>query len=102
MASANASYGYVDVNVETPQVASGLAECVHAFVKQARPRFTPTMLHRFTVGGGARARWDGSKFYTNFQVLALTLTLTLPLSRSPLPLPLPHSHPHPTIALTLT
>ena len=68
MASRNASYGYIDVNVETPEVADGLSECINTFLKQAKPKLTPTMLSNFTSGYGARARWDGSKFYTNFQV----------------------------------
>ena len=36
MAARNATYGYVDVNVETPEVANGLASCVAAYLG-ARP-----------------------------------------------------------------
>ena len=65
MKARNASYGYVDVNVETPQVADGLSDCVDAFLRR-RPKLSPTMLHRFR--SRRDRRWDGSKFYTNFQV----------------------------------
>ena len=66
MAAANGTYGYMDVNVETSAVAEGLGECVHAYLRQnpalrggtSLPRFSPPPLHR----------WDGSKFYTNFQL----------------------------------
>lgn len=66
MAAANATYGYMDVNVETATVAEGLGECVHDYLRKnpalqggtSLPRFSPPPLHR----------WDGSKFYTNFQV----------------------------------
>lgn len=68
MADANATYGYIDVNVETPQVADGLASCVGRFLR-ARPSLKPTTLGRFA--GRQGAPWDGSKFYTNFQVLDL-------------------------------
>ena len=71
------SYGYVDVNVETPEVADGLAECISSFLRAARPPIRPTMLRNFSsssssssraAGGAAIPKWDGSKFYTNFQV----------------------------------
>ena len=79
MRATNATYGYVDVNVETPEVADGLGDCVDAFVRARRKAdkgFQATMLDRFrsAAGGGAKrggtskGRWDGSKFYTNFQV----------------------------------
>ena len=71
LAARNATYGYVDVNVETPEVASGLADSVAAFLKR-KPLMKPTMLSRFMSGG----RWDGSKFYTNFQVPLGAPTLT--------------------------
>ena len=66
MAAANGTYGYMDVNVETSTVAEGLGECVHDYLRQnpalqggtSLPRFSPPPLHR----------WDGSKFYTNFQL----------------------------------
>ena len=45
-------------------MADGLAECVRSFLKRAQPRIAPTMLRNFST----RGRWDGSKFYTNFQV----------------------------------
>ena len=70
MASRNATYGYIDVNVETPEVASGLADCVGDYLRSAHPAIAPTMLRNFSSrpAAGGRARWDGSKFYTNFQV----------------------------------
>lgn len=134
MAARNASYGYVDVNVETPevapyplptlpppplypvrtppptpslpppcprptpelthpcnrrgvrpplppslqpptaprlppiarQVASGLADCIADFVDKLPPRDPPPLLSAFCPPPAHR--WDGSKFYTNFQL----------------------------------
>ena len=68
MKAKQATYGYVDVNVETPEVADGLGECVDDFLRR-RPALHQTMLNDFR--SGARRRWDGSKFYTNFQVARL-------------------------------
>jgi hypothetical protein len=70
MKARNATYGYVDVNVETPEVASGLADCMESFLRKQRPSLVPTMLDHFTSRSGPAGdrRWDGSKFYTNFQV----------------------------------
>ena len=76
MAASNATYGYVDVNVETAEVAAGLGECVEGFLraKRASHGLRPTTLGRFRSGRDAQGRatgrgpWDGSKFYTNFQV----------------------------------
>ena len=64
MAAANATYGYIDVNVETPEVAGGLADCVEEYLAD-HPRVRPTLLRRYKKGG----KWDGSKFYTNFQLM---------------------------------
>ena len=66
MAAANATYGYIDVNVETPEVAGGLADCVEEYLAD-HPRVRPTLLRKYKSGG----KWDGSKFYTNFQVARL-------------------------------
>lgn len=65
MAARNATYGYIDINVEDSRVAAGLGDCVRAFLRK-HVRIKPTMLHRFHAPG--TKRWDGSKFYTNFQV----------------------------------
>ena len=66
MAAKNATYGYIDVNVETPEVAGGLADCVEEYLAD-HPRVRPTLLRKYKSGG----KWDGSKFYTNFQVARL-------------------------------
>jgi hypothetical protein len=46
-------------------VADGLAECIEEFLLKHNPG--PTLLDRFR----RPRRWDGSKFYTNFQVARL-------------------------------
>ena len=50
MAARNATYGYMDINVEDPKVAGGLGECVDGFLRK-HPGVKPTMLHRFRSGG---------------------------------------------------
>ena len=66
MASRNATYGYVDVHSEDPSIVGGLSECVGRYLR-ARPSLdvASTVFSRFRTRQG---KWDGSKFYTNFQV----------------------------------
>jgi len=79
MAIRNASYGYVDVNVETAEVADGLADCVEDFLRRHKHMSgsapeKPTMLDRYRRPPDRR--WDGSKFYTNFQLARLDFGLS--------------------------
>lgn len=67
MAARNASYGYADVHGEDPSIVGGLSECVSKYVR-ARPSLNVAST---IFGRGFRTRqgkWDGTKFYTNFQV----------------------------------
>ncbi len=66
MAARNATYGYIDVNVETAEVATGLGDCIHQFVRKNVDHHGRGRLYTRYVG--SKGRWDGSKFYTNFQV----------------------------------
>jgi hypothetical protein len=67
MAARNASYGYADVHGEDPSIVGGLSECVSKYVRER-----PSLNVASTIfGRGFRTRqgkWDGTKFYTNFQV----------------------------------
>ena len=66
MAARNATYGYIDVNVETAEVATGLGDCIHQYVRKHVGHHGGGRLYTRYVG--SMGRWDGSKFYTNFQV----------------------------------
>eukprot|EP00966_Prymnesium_polylepis_P249417 5766610-Prymnesium_polylepis.1 len=52
MAATNATFGYVDVNVETPAVADGLADWMADYLR-ARPALQPTLLPRFSPRASA-------------------------------------------------